>query len=311
MKRAKSAKRLEPWCSFGVCGTGRYTPSEAQISGERVHQDFDLIWIIEGAPTWIINGITYDAKGPCVILARPGMRDQFTWDADRISRNCYIHFTPRYALAHIPEEKNWPLLTRLPADDVVRPLLRHLVSLLGSKPTGWESLAGSALAHVIGTLCTGTLQSAELGPTTSGPMAQHVAEHLARIWGRTGIMPNNGLRVPTLGNLAAAARLTREGFCRAFQREVGLAPLQALRLIRLEWSARLLADGGLSVTQVANRCGFGDPFNFSRVFQTSYHCSPREFHERHHAGKVHVRLGGPEAFDHFRLCLFTALRWKS
>jgi AraC-like DNA-binding protein len=142
-----------------------------------------------------------------------------------------------------------------------------------------------------------------------GPLSRQVAELLARRWGLAAQRAGAVLQAPSLGELAAAAHRTREGFCRAFRTEVGFAPLQALRLIRLERAASLLAEGRLGVAEVAYRCGFPDAFNFSRLFAANYRCPPRDFRAAFQAGKVHARLGGPEAFDRFRLCLVDALQW--
>jgi signal transduction histidine kinase/ligand-binding sensor domain-containing protein/AraC-like DNA-binding protein len=46
---------------------------------------------------------------------------------------------------------------------------------------------------------------------------------------------------------------------------------------RLKKAAKLLADGNLTVSQVAYECGFTDPAYFSRVFKEYYNVAPKEF----------------------------------
>ncbi|MCK6491049.1 MAG: helix-turn-helix transcriptional regulator [Planctomycetes bacterium] len=290
-----------PWCRVGSWGMGSYPPGYAQ--SEVVLRDHDLVWISAGAPTYRIDGTDVVAAAPCLLLLRPGMRMAIRWDRLLPSRNGYIHFTPRGVLAQVPESRRWPLHTPLPEGEVATPLLRHVLWLLSSRPTGWEALCGSALAHVVGMACSGALRADSAAELEPGPLGRKVAAALAARWSHAEM-----LVPPDLASLAAVARLSREGFCRAFRAEVGVAPLQALRLVRLERSARLLLDGA-PVAQAALRCGFLDPFHFSRSFHAAFGCTPRTYRGAFAAGRVEMHLEGSAAFVAFRCCLASNMRW--
>jgi AraC-like DNA-binding protein len=68
-------------------------------------------------------------------------------------------------------------------------------------------------------------------------------------------------------------------FLRLFANVIGATPHQYLVRSRLRHAARLLADGGLSITDVAYDVGFGDLSNFVRTFHRAAGISPRRFRE--------------------------------
>ncbi len=68
-------------------------------------------------------------------------------------------------------------------------------------------------------------------------------------------------------------------FLRLFTNVLGVTPHQYLVRSRLRHAARLLADDGLPITDVAYEVGFGDLSNFVRTFPRAAGVSPRRFRE--------------------------------
>jgi AraC family transcriptional regulator len=66
-------------------------------------------------------------------------------------------------------------------------------------------------------------------------------------------------------------------FLRVFSRVIGVTPHQYLIRARLRRAARLLADEGRAIADVAFEVGFGDVSNFVRTFHRAAGVSPREF----------------------------------
>lgn len=65
-----------------------------------------------------------------------------------------------------------------------------------------------------------------------------------------------------------------------FLREKGVSPRQYLLNLRMEHARQLLAarrQYGLSISQVAEACGYADPLFFSRVFHRRYGCAPKDY----------------------------------
>jgi len=81
-------------------------------------------------------------------------------------------------------------------------------------------------------------------------------------------------------DLETAARqvgLSSFHFLRLFARVLGVTPHQYLVRSRLRHAARLLADDGRAITDIAFDVGFGDFSNFVRTFHRAAGVSPRGF----------------------------------
>ncbi len=94
----------------------------------------------------------------------------------------------------------------------------------------------------------------------------------------------------SLSACAQAAGLSPTRFAHRFRELTGYAPMEYLRRLRIDQARRLLADQSLSIRAVAERCGFTDPYHFSRVFRTIDGLSPSLYREAALAGRVQQRL---------------------
>ena len=80
-----------------------------------------------------------------------------------------------------------------------------------------------------------------------------------------------------LDEAAREAGVSPFHFLRLFSQVLGVTPHQYLVSSRLRHAARLLADNGRAVTQIALDVGFGDLSNFVRTFHRAAGVSPRGF----------------------------------
>ncbi len=85
---------------------------------------------------------------------------------------------------------------------------------------------------------------------------------------------------------ASAACVTPEHLCRLFRVHVGCSPMETLALARLDRALALLTRANYSVSEVAELCGYANPFHFSRRFAKGYGVSPT-------AARQAARAGGP------------------
>ena len=88
-----------------------------------------------------------------------------------------------------------------------------------------------------------------------------------------------------LSELATTAGCSSWHFCTRFRRLFGLSPMALRRRRRLEHAALMLGDSKRSVAEVAEACGFQDPFYFSRAFRQHHGCSPRDWRMRTEPGE--------------------------
>ena len=108
--------------------------------------------------------------------------------------------------------------------------------------------------------------------------------------GHDGTLPRGRLRAvveyieghleagPSLGQLAAVARLSPYHFARQFKRATGLPPHQYVILRRVERARQLLEAGtGLPLAEVAAHVGFSDQSQFTQHFKRIVGVTPGQF----------------------------------
>ena len=88
---------------------------------------------------------------------------------------------------------------------------------------------------------------------------------------RRGLTP---IPVPAL---AAAAGVSTGHLFRIFRTEYGCSPARALEIIRLARAAILLQRSNATIAEIAHRCGFANPYHFSRRFAAVYGLPPGRF----------------------------------
>lgn len=84
----------------------------------------------------------------------------------------------------------------------------------------------------------------------------------------------------TLGDLADAASVTPSHLVRLFRRHTDKTPMRTLWETRVARGAELLRETGLSVSEVAYRVGFSNPYHFSRLTRKQLGLSPSAWRKR-------------------------------
>lgn len=82
----------------------------------------------------------------------------------------------------------------------------------------------------------------------------------------------------TLSHIAESADVGERECLRCFKRTIGQSPIQYLLKYRLMQGANLLLTfPALSISEIANACGFDHPSYFSKMFKQFYNYSPKEY----------------------------------
>jgi len=91
-----------------------------------------------------------------------------------------------------------------------------------------------------------------------------------------------------LGKLAAAASTSERTLLRHFTKTVGTSPLQLLHRLRVERACHLLEVSTLSLTTIAEQCGYQDMSAFRRLIRRHTGRPPGE-HRRAHSVRAELR----------------------
>lgn len=80
----------------------------------------------------------------------------------------------------------------------------------------------------------------------------------------------------TIPQLARRSGCRQRDLEQRFDRHFGASPQRVYRRLRLNAARRMLADGGLSIAEVALRAGYADASAFSRAFRVEFGQTPRD-----------------------------------
>jgi len=111
---------------------------------------------------------------------------------------------------------------------------------------------------------------AEVGSSTGSIGASWIrAVEDEHVWAALGLMHSEPGRAWRIDELAARVGLSRTVFAERFRSLVGESPIAYLAGLRHRLAARWLAEGRLSVSEVAARAGYSSVSAFHRAFRRS------------------------------------------
>lgn len=262
-----------------VNGHGQTEYQPGTSDGPRVLNDFELVIVLDGQARWNSGGTSFDVHAGDAWLSPPGMQEHLEILGDKPMTTVFIHLDLRRANGSACDAGNWPRVRHLPVDDVLQPLLRHLIWLADATPPGWEELARSAGRHLVCAFVSGHASTAgvRMKPLPR-PVAAAMA-HLRACWrGREMLHP-----VPVMA-MARAAGVSREHLTREFRRAYSESPAGIERRLRLDHAVGLLTTTSLPVARIAERCGWNEVGQFTRRFSAHYGMSPRSMRLKAAAG---------------------------
>jgi AraC family transcriptional regulator, carnitine catabolism transcriptional activator len=79
-----------------------------------------------------------------------------------------------------------------------------------------------------------------------------------------------------IATLAAQLGITRKAFERCCMQRFGIGPQRLYLATRLREAKRLIGQSGMSVTEIASRCGYRDASAMTRAFRKEFGLTPRE-----------------------------------
>ena len=82
-----------------------------------------------------------------------------------------------------------------------------------------------------------------------------------------------------MDQLAELVHLSHVGLLWKFKHSTGTTLTEYLTGLRMKYAKELLLAGNLSVSQVADLCGYSNPYYFSNVFHNHFGVSPSKYRD--------------------------------
>lgn len=230
----------------------------------RTCADWNLIYLLQGSATWVLNGEPFHLPTHHLILVPPGV-PHHAHGPGRI-RIGSLHFT-----AHLPAGRDLFDVITLPRTLAIDPTsrLHRLLAQAAEEYDLPEREARPQMPHwcalVVNELLRTSAANGQLGRRLD-PLVADVLGHLERHLDAD----------LTLTDLAEHAGFTPQHLNRLFRRQLGDTPLRIHAGMRMDRAAALLATGERTVKSVATAVGFADPAYFSRLFTARFGRSPRD-----------------------------------
>ena len=235
--------------------------------GPRLQQDFQLVIVHLGEAD-----VSFD-DGRCMIppgsvaLMLPGRRELF-----RFSRKHRTHHT-WCALSPVAVPR--PLRKRLSGLPPVQPqsLAFELLMKAAFSIRAWRTREGGNMLRLLAlALLEEYGRMAKAGPEAA---ERESPRERARYY-----LEEHCAEEDCLKGAARAAGITPQHLIRLFRQHYQITPGRYLWQTRVEQGAGLLAATGLTVSEIADRCGFKNPFHFSRLLRQMQGLSPRQLRQR-------------------------------
>jgi AraC-like DNA-binding protein len=243
---------------------GDVTYGPGGICGPRVQSDYQLVVIVTGSALVEVDDKVIAVPEGHGLLLRPHRREKITFDPVQPTRHtwCAVH----------PEGVDPDLREALAPSGLSRRISTSIQRLiecgLKAPVRGTTAAPGSMIDHLGLALLAHCIDWEGSAPGEVEPDPVRRARELI------------DRRFPEslkLADLGQAAGTTGNHLIRLFKRHTGLTPTRYLWSVRTRQGIELLTRTGLSISEIADRTGFANPFHFSRMVRRETGKSPRAF----------------------------------
>ena len=269
----KSGTRLK--LGYLYSGVTLYQPGEVLDDRfPRLMKDFEGVLIIEGHPTYETQYGKYPLTPGAIVLSRPGLNETCHWDTDNQTYHAYFHFAIEEIPADWPDPTDWPYCQLRPVQ-VLDEMFRYIVDQ-ATKHVDWptQQRPGISENRLLENFLDIFLNQSE---AFKDPLISEFSEPVRRALKYMRERFEDAVFRPfTLDDLSKAANISSKHLCRVFHNELNHSPLRVCRLMQFQLAIAMLARSNRNIQDIANRCGFPDPFYFSRSFSHTFGRSPSQ-----------------------------------
>ncbi|WP_298464531.1 AraC family transcriptional regulator [uncultured Mitsuokella sp.] len=254
------------------------------------HMEYEIDLVVRGSVTLTLNESQVHAKAGDIIFIRDGVVHGGHPETTDTIYDCIV-FDMKKMLAgsHTFQDriedvlKHVTLINKyLPAStpDIPR-LIQHLFRSMKEEHTGYELVVTGLLYTFLGFI----FQQGLYHEAASLPLREHRRKRITQLKQTFQLIDSQYQQPLTLTDLAQAANLSPNYFCRFFQKITHHSPIDYLNRYRIEMACLKLTHTNDSITEIAFSCGFNDVSYFIRLFRRYKETSPRKYKQLMKEGK--------------------------
>lgn len=230
----------------------------------RYIDEHEFVLVLKGFGNIMIDDRNYCVKAGDLICFRPGVKHSL-W----LTQEPYMEFYGMHV--ELPNDVALPSIPdfiHLEAPMRLEPLFKALYDVYLQKGYLYEWRQNLLLQQLLCEIFTILHEKDEpIGALRVRKVLEYIHE--------------DPCRPLTLEDLLAHAGIRKTVFMQSFRSVTGTTPIQYIIWQRLEYAHEFLLDSDLPIAQIAEKCGFTDPFYFSRCFRQRFSMSPKQYRDFH------------------------------
>ncbi len=234
--------------------------------GPRRQQTYELVLVYHGTLTVLIDGVPLTVGPNHVILLFPGHEEHFYFATQCETHHTWVHLALP-DLAKDVAERLAHLTQLLHLSVSLRMLMDQLLALRTCPLPTAEELMKLVAAQMLWCYVG---EAEQISQKNQGHLR---AAPLVRVQDYVYVHLHETL---TLHRLTQVASISAAQLTRLFRRQVGQTPLEYVWQQRVKRGVDLLEHTGLTVEEVATRCGFKTSYHFSRRVKAITGCTPTQ-----------------------------------
>jgi AraC-like DNA-binding protein len=253
---------------------GKSTHGPLRALAEREIRDYDIHYVSKGAMEYDFAGRTVraDAGSFCLLPPRRKFLERNALKRDSTLRYC--HFEIFTATADPMQGADLPAIVRARstrnAEKSFDALLRDVTSWRSGAT--WNSFrANSSLLNLLAQFFEDGCRSGAICFSPQRLAPQWLDAVLEKI---DSAVPDDSIDI---NRLAQVAHLSPSHFAHQFRRYAGISPKQMLLKRRMDLACALMLNSDMAVKEIAARCGYPDPYQFSAIFKKWTKYSPSDY----------------------------------
>lgn len=250
---------------FTIVNVGHYSVGDKHYTVRKNLNNYQLIYTISGQATVEFGGNKYECVPNSVILLDCNIPHRYSVPKSQIWEYKHIHFLANSESEIIAKKaQGFVISDRIEMDDFFYKIFIEMQNFNESSPYILSNYVSNILTEkiILDSRTKVNYPHIELIENAARYMRTHYSEHIS------------------ISEISKNEFVSVYHFTRLFKEYYGTTPYDYLINYRIS-QAKMLLIQGKSITEISEKCGFGNANNFSRIFKKYNKISPGQYKKQH------------------------------